>query len=278
MTTVTRNRRQDLWPQPWNRPDQGRRRARTAPFPTIPGLITCCEHSSSAASHGRERPVTQSVISSLRYSEEPTQIADSQEQNFGVHDVASLGVSARREPVLWSHVHDDGSTYYPFVAANLTFRGCHSYSVMDMSTTTICLHRKRSRMATPGRHRVRRLVAGHGDHSPAESWAPRMRPNCRRDPQRGAGPVRLSCGNMSDKHVRGPRSGAYVTALALVAGVCRRLATERNPVLASGWRLHIAPLSEEATTRCEFRSRCQHSLRIVASSADLACLSDQSSS
>lgn len=75
-------------------------------------------------------------------------IADSLEQDFGVHDVASLGVWARRGPVLWSNVHDDGSTDYPFVAANLTFGDCHRYPVMDMSTTPICLPAS-DRIATP---------------------------------------------------------------------------------------------------------------------------------
>ena len=39
------------------------------------------------------------------------------------HDVVSLGVSARRGPVLWSHVLDVRRCDCPFVAALLTFEG-----------------------------------------------------------------------------------------------------------------------------------------------------------
>ena len=61
--------------------------------------------------------------------------ADSLERDFGVHDVASLGVSARRGPVLWSHVRDERSLDYPFVTALLIFRAPDRSLVMDMSTT-----------------------------------------------------------------------------------------------------------------------------------------------
>jgi len=66
------------------------------------------------------------------------QIADSLELFSGVHDVISLGVSARRGPVLWSHVLDVRSRDCPFVAALLTFEASDSSLVTDMSTTQSC--------------------------------------------------------------------------------------------------------------------------------------------
>lgn len=41
------------------------------------------------------------------------QIADTLEQTLRVCDVVSLGVSARRGPVLWSHVLDVRSRVFP---------------------------------------------------------------------------------------------------------------------------------------------------------------------
>ena len=64
--------------------------------------------------------------------------ADSLERFWGVHDVDSLGVSARRGPVLWSHVLDVKSRDCPFVAALLTFEAFDGSLVMDMSTTQSC--------------------------------------------------------------------------------------------------------------------------------------------
>jgi hypothetical protein len=55
-----------------------------------------------------------------------------------VRDVVSLGVSARRGPVLWSHVLDVRSRDCPFVAAILTFEASDRSLVMDMSTTQNC--------------------------------------------------------------------------------------------------------------------------------------------
>lgn len=64
--------------------------------------------------------------------------ADTLERSSRVHDVASLGVSPRREPVLWSHVLDVRSRDCPFVAALLTFVALDRNLVMDMSTTQSC--------------------------------------------------------------------------------------------------------------------------------------------
>jgi hypothetical protein len=61
--------------------------------------------------------------------------ADTLDRSWRVHDVVSLGVSARRGPVLWSYVRDVRSRDCPFVAALLTFAGFRRNSVMDMSTT-----------------------------------------------------------------------------------------------------------------------------------------------
>jgi len=55
-----------------------------------------------------------------------------------VHDVVSLGVSARRGPVLWSHVLDARSRDYPLVAALLTFEAFDRSLVMHMFTMQSC--------------------------------------------------------------------------------------------------------------------------------------------
>ena len=64
--------------------------------------------------------------------------ADSLERTSCVHDVVSLGVSARRGPILWSHVHDPRRRDSPFVAALLAFQASERSLVMDMSTTQSC--------------------------------------------------------------------------------------------------------------------------------------------
>lgn len=74
--------------------------------------------------------------------------ADSLERTLCVHDDVSLGVSARRGPILWSHVLDVRSRDCPFVAALLTFEAFDRSLVMDMSTTQSCQNPWRPRRAT----------------------------------------------------------------------------------------------------------------------------------
>jgi hypothetical protein len=68
----------------------------------------------------------------------PALNADTLERTFYVHDVVSLGVSARRGLVLWSPVLDVRGRDCPFLAALLTFEAFDRSLVMDMSTTQSC--------------------------------------------------------------------------------------------------------------------------------------------
>ena len=78
---------------------------------------------------------------SIRANDQRAPNADSLERIFCVHDVVSLGVSARRGLVLWSHVLDMSRRDGPFVAALLTFEAFDRSLVMDMSTTQSCWNR-----------------------------------------------------------------------------------------------------------------------------------------
>src|SRR5262249_36316915 len=79
----------------------------------------------------------------------PTYNADTLERSWSVHDVAPLGVSPRRGPVLSSHVLDVRSRDCPLVAALLTLVAFDRSFVMDMSTTKRCRKHWRPRRATP---------------------------------------------------------------------------------------------------------------------------------
>ena len=75
--------------------------------------------------------------------------ADSLERILGVHDVVSLGVSARRGLVPWSHVREVRSRDRASVAALLTFEAFDSSLVADRPTTQSCRNHRRPRRATP---------------------------------------------------------------------------------------------------------------------------------
>jgi len=79
--------------------------------------------------------ITQSYYLSVSAALGSVQNADTLERSWHVHDVVSLGVSARRGPVLWSHVRDVTSRDCPVVAAHLTFEALDGSFVIDMSTT-----------------------------------------------------------------------------------------------------------------------------------------------
>jgi hypothetical protein len=79
------------------------------------------------------------------------QIADTLERTLRVCDVVSLGVSARRGPVLWSHVLDVRSRVSPSSLRFLTSRAFNGGLVMDISTTQSRQNPWRPRRATPCR-------------------------------------------------------------------------------------------------------------------------------
>jgi len=75
--------------------------------------------------------------------------ADTLERALCVHNVVSLGPSARRGPALWSHILDVRSRDRPSSLRFLMFPAFDRCLVMDMSTTQSYRNPWRPRHATP---------------------------------------------------------------------------------------------------------------------------------